>query len=258
MTHEFTIHEADGPLVAAAIHAGHGVREEVAALLAIDEADRLREEDPFTDRLLAAGDSRVAVRASRFEVDLNRPRESAVYTVPEDAWGLRLYREPPPAAVVDRSLERYDRFYAAVESLLDRLTRRHERVLVLDLHSYCHRRGGPGAAPEDARQNPEVNLGTESLDRGRFGEAADAFARALAGCRVGDAPLDVRENVRFRGGAFPRWINRRFAGRAGAIAIELKKTFMDEWTGALDEERFAALARALETAAGDARARLTP
>jgi hypothetical protein len=33
-----------------------------------------------------------------------------------------------------------------------------------------------------------------------------------------------------------------------AIAIELKKTFMDEWTGRLDGEEFALLRGALESA----------
>ena len=49
------LQQGDSPLVAAAIHHGHAVREEVAALLALPEADRLREEDPFT------GDWTVAV-----------------------------------------------------------------------------------------------------------------------------------------------------------------------------------------------------
>ena len=31
-------------------------------------------------------------RRSRFEVDLNRPREEAVYRVPEDCWGLDVWR----------------------------------------------------------------------------------------------------------------------------------------------------------------------
>jgi hypothetical protein len=30
---------------------------------------------------------------SRFEVDLNRPRREAVYRIPEDAWGLDIWRD---------------------------------------------------------------------------------------------------------------------------------------------------------------------
>ncbi|MFC1601600.1 hypothetical protein ACFL34_04550 [Candidatus Sumerlaeota bacterium] len=40
--------EGDGPIVAAAIHDGHTVREEVENLHALSEDQRLREEDPYT------------------------------------------------------------------------------------------------------------------------------------------------------------------------------------------------------------------
>jgi hypothetical protein len=46
--------------------------------------------------------------------------------------------------------------------------------------------------------------------------------------------LDVRENVKFLGGEFSRWIHRRFPGTGCALALELKKVFMNEWTGELD------------------------
>jgi hypothetical protein len=40
--------------VYAAIHAGHEVRGELKAHFALSAADRLREEDPFTDTWLSA------------------------------------------------------------------------------------------------------------------------------------------------------------------------------------------------------------
>ncbi len=67
------------PIIATAIHAGHDVRPEVTDLFEITEEDRLREEDPFTDRWISVADNRLAVQRSRFEVDLNRPRPKAVY-----------------------------------------------------------------------------------------------------------------------------------------------------------------------------------
>ena len=48
-------------MVATAIHAGHGLRRSIAALTALDDATRLREEDPFTDRLAAVGGTTVMV-----------------------------------------------------------------------------------------------------------------------------------------------------------------------------------------------------
>jgi hypothetical protein len=62
-----------------------------------------------------------------------------------------------------------------------------------------------------------------------------------------DHELDVRENVRFRGGELSRWVNQRYGDRGGALAIEFKKTFMDEWTGVLDRRHLEGLQHALAT-----------
>ena len=84
-----------GPFIATAIHDGHLLRKEVAELTALTEDERLREEDPFTGKWTSIGNSRIIGLRSRFEVDLNRPREKAVYIKPEDAWGLRVYDFEP-------------------------------------------------------------------------------------------------------------------------------------------------------------------
>ena len=52
---------------------------------------------------------------------------------------------------------------------------------------------------------------------------------------VAGQPLDVRENVRFRGGHLSRWVHAAFPGQACCLAVEVKKFFMDERTGELDE-----------------------
>ena len=81
----YFMEESDTPLIAAAIHHGHGVREEIAERLALTEDERLREEDPFTGEWTTITQTRLVGLRSRFEVDLNRPREKAVYLAPEDA-----------------------------------------------------------------------------------------------------------------------------------------------------------------------------
>lgn len=231
-------------VIATAIHAGHEVRPEVAACLAIDEATRLREEDPYTDRVAALVPSHVLVSRSRFEVDLNRPRDKAIYLEAADSWGIQVWREPCSDALVAGSLGAYDRFYAALDRLLRDRARRG-RFVVLDLHSYNHRRDGAAGEPADPAANPEINLGTGTVDRARWGALIDRFSADLSACRVRGHRLDVRENVKFRGGAMSAWINQRFAGVGCALAIELKKTFMDEWTGELDAVHLDELGRAL-------------
>lgn len=234
--------------MAAAIHAGHRIRSDVIGLLAVDEQTRLREEDPFTDRLTGIAPNRIVVSTSRFEVDLNRPPEKAVYLTPEDAWGIDVWRAPPPPEVVRQSLGLYERFYGDLTRLLEELLAEHARSVVLDLHSYCHRRGGPGSPVDDPAANPEVNLGTASVDREKWSSLVERLAADLRAFDFDGRGLDVRENVRFRGGHFSSWINRRYPGRVCAIAIELKKTFMDEWTGRLAGEEFALVLGALQSA----------
>jgi cardiolipin synthase A/B len=46
--------------------------------------------DPFTAQLARVAPTRLIALRSRFEVDLNRPRERAVYRGPADAWGLEV------------------------------------------------------------------------------------------------------------------------------------------------------------------------
>jgi N-formylglutamate amidohydrolase len=241
----WTITRGEGPVVATAIHAGHAVRGDLAAHLALGEADRLREEDPYTDRWLGIVPNRVACHRSRFEVDLNRPRDGAVYRRPEDAWGLEVWRTPPPEEMIERSLGLYDAFYAELEELLCDLEARHGRFAVYDLHSYNHRRDGADAPPADPAGNPDVNLGTRSLPRHRWCGVADGFLEAIGGFDDGGRRLTVGENVRFGGGELARWVHRRFPDTGCALAIEIKKTFMDEWTGRPDPAEIERLGLAL-------------
>jgi len=199
--------------------------------MALREADRLREEDPFTGEFTVVAPTRIVVQRSRFEADLNRPRQRAVYLRSEDAWGLPLWRSEPDDGLVARSLEIYDDFYEMVGAILDDLVAEQGRFVLLDLHSYNHRRDGANepAAPE--RDNPEINVGTGTLDRDRWGRIVDRFMGDLAAHDYLGGHLDVRENVRFRGGNLARWVHERYPHTGCALAIEVKKIFMDEWSG---------------------------
>ena len=236
------------PLVATAIHAGHDLRPEVADLMALDAPDRLREEDPHTDRIAAGVETHVLVRRSRFEVDLNRPPEEAVYLEPEHCWGLDVWKERPHDGIVAGSLELYDRFYAELAERLDPLAAQGPFV-VFDVHSYNHRREGPDGPPAPQDENPDVNVGTGSMDRGRWAAGVDTFLGSLHGTEVVGRPLDVRENVRFRGANLCRWVHERYPDTGCALALEFKKTFMDEWTGEVDQAHLAELSAVLAAVA---------
>jgi N-formylglutamate deformylase len=223
-------------VIASSVHAGHELRPEVAAVMVLDEDVRRREEDPHTDEIAAIAPARVLTTRSRFEVDLNRPRADAVYRTPDDCWGLEVWAGGTlPADLTRGSLEVYDEFYARLGERLDAVAARGPFVL-LDVHSYNHRRGGPDADPDLVEDSPQVNVGTGSLDRDRFGALTDAFVAALGSQHVGGEPIDVRENVRFRGRALAAWVHERYPGTGCCLALEFKKTFMDEWTGEVDHD----------------------
>jgi len=232
-------------LVAVAVHAGHDLRPEIEASIAIDAMTRRREEDPHTDVLTSVGDIALVVHRSRFEVDLNRPRSDAIYRIPEQAWGHVVWKARLPPEVEDRSLQLYDGFYTTLARGLDALAT-NGRFVVLDVHSYNHRRQGPNAPPAPMDSDPEVNVGTGSLDRTRWGPLVDRFIHDLGAREACGHRLDVRENVRFRGGQLSRWVNERYPGAGCALALEFKKTFMNEWTDAVDRVHLKHLAAALE------------
>ena len=239
--------EGDGPIVATAIHDGHALREEVAVRMALGESDRLREEDPYTGAWTSLAPTRLAVLRSRFEIDLNRPREKSVYRRPEDAWGLGVWKEEPGEGVARRSLVSYDVFYDTVAQILSSLAARFGKFVVFDLHSYNHRRSGPSGPPADPAVNPEVNVGTGTMrDRAAWAPLIDRFFGDLSAADFVGRRLDVRENVRFRGGHLGRWTHETFPESGCVLSIEFKKFFMDEWTGELDRVQHAAIGRALD------------
>ncbi len=203
-------------------------------------ADRLREEDPFTGQAIADVPTHIVAHRSRFEVDLNRGRESAVYRTPEQCWGLKVWGEPPSEAAVERSLQYHREFYATVRATLDGLAADYPRFVVLDVHSYNHRRGGPDAAPTPAEEAPEINIGTFSMPRDEWAWLLDPLMQAMRDYDFGGRRLDVRENVAFQGkGELTRFVHANYPGAGCAIALEFKKFYMDEWSGEPDEAALA-------------------
>lgn len=236
------------PLAAFALHNGHTIRSELTPFLAIDEDHRLREEDPFTGDLAEIAETHVIVNVSRFEVDLNRPREKAVYRKPEDAWGLKVWKTDLPSQIIARSLEIHDKFYTDAYQLLKSLEDKFGRFIVLDLHSYCHQRNGPDAPFDSPQANPDINLGTATMNRNLWAKVIDRFISDLSQKEVSRKPLDVRENIRFKGGYFPFWVHKTFPQTGCCLSIEIKKTFMNEWSGQLDKAAFNDIKKALRAA----------
>lgn len=234
-TKHWDLVRGQGPVIATAIHDGHAIRDSLQPHLAIGAAERRREEDPMTGVLAEVGDVRIRVDTSRFEADLNRPRDKAVARDPADVWDLKLWRGDLTDAEVERSLAHYDRFYALMRSLIEERLERWGSVLLVDIHSYNHRRDGPDAPPAPQCDNPDIELGVTTLDPARWGHVARRFREVLRATPVAGRSPDVRENVRFpTGGHFPEWVYATWGEKVCTISPEFKKIYIDEWTAHVD------------------------
>jgi hypothetical protein len=225
-----------GPVVATAIHDGHELRSEVAKAMLLSESDRLREEDPFTGGAVTGVPTHIIVHRSRFEFDLNRGSEGAVYQTPDQSWGLDVWKEPPLQSLIQQSLKIHSAYYQMLGSLLDDIAAQHRKFVLIDVHSYNHRRNGASAEPTRQEEAPDVNIGTFSMPREEWAYLLDPLMEAMGNFNFNGRHLDVRENIAFQGkGEQTRFVHERFPGQGCAIALEFKKFFMDEWTGEPDQ-----------------------
>ena len=142
----------------------------------------------------------------------------------------------------------HDAYYAMLGQVLGDIQAEFGRFVLLDIHSYNHRRDGPDAEPTPVEKAPAINIGTSSMDRARWADVLDPFMESLRSFEFRGEPMDVRENIAFQGrGEQTRFVHEKFPENGCAIAIEFKKFFMDEWTGEPDHEALMAM-RAMITA----------
>ena len=238
----WTTHRGASPIVGTAIHNGHHIRDDLHDFMALSSDERLREEDPFTEYFIRDVPNRIVFHRSRFEIDLNRAREGAIYLKPEQAWGLKVWRAGLGDADVQTSLDVHDAYYTMLESYLRGIERQYGGFVLLDIHSYNHRRDGPDGPEMSFDKAPAINIGTSSMDRSRWAPVVDGLMEAFSRFEFRGRRMDVRENVAFQGkGEQTRFVHDRFPQAGCAIAIEFKKFFMDEWTGHPDIETLTAM-----------------
>lgn len=241
----WTVQHGPGPVLATAIHHGHELRPEVAEALALSDSDRLREEDPYTGDAASAAATHIIVHRSRFEFDLNRPPEGAVYQTPDQCWGLEVWKEGQPSGeFVEQSLALHAEYYAMLGTLLDSIAKRHGRFVLIDVHSYNHRRDGHDRPPIPDKFAPDINIGTFSMPRDDWAFLIDPLMEAMRGFDFNGRRLNVRENVAFQGKGYQaRFVHERYPLIGCAIALEIKKFYMDEWSGEADRREVDALRR---------------
>ncbi len=235
--YSFTIKiEEYAPYVCAAVHDGHQFRKSLWQNCMHTEYDRWYEEDPCTREMVHMHPIVIAGCDSRFEYDLNRAPESAIY---EDAWGKQLWREPLPAEEKEFSLKKHHSFYNVVHSLVKKIEEKYGKALVFDIHSYNWKRWD--------REVPTWNLGTANIDNDRFGDLASAWSGRLGTMSLPNGIVSSSKiNDTFQGnGYFLKYITKHFDNSL-VLATEIAKVYCDEYTGVIYPEVVRSVAKQLK------------
>lgn len=238
------------PVLALAIHNGHVLPEYLQPYSGISEDARYREEDPHTGSFSRLFPNRMIVETSRFAVDLNRAPQRAVYQKPEDAWGLQVRSKPLSESILQTLQQDYTEWYAVLKYEIDRMLAFHPFLVIFDLHSFNHRRGGPDAEPDAQADNPDIILGRNNMPEEYYPHIEDLRFK-LDGQNLWGNSLDVRCDIKFPGGHLSRWLHSTYPGQLLCLAVEFKKIFMDEYSGKLNPVSIQLLRNTFKKAAED-------
>ncbi len=224
------------PYVCGAVHDGHQFRKELWEKCLHTEYDRWFEEDPCTKEFVKTHPIVIAGCDSRFEYDLNRDPENAIY---EDAWGKKLWKEPLTDFQIQQSLAKHAVFYEVVHALIEKLEEKFGVLVVYDMHSYNWKRWD--------REVPVINLGTSNIDNDRFGITVEDWRRSLSELEL---PHDIKTtseiNDTFQGnGYFLKYITENFKNTV-VLATEFKKIYCDELQQIIFPEVVSAIEKQLQ------------
>jgi hypothetical protein len=201
-----------------AVHDGHQLRKELWSNCTHSEFDRWHEDDPCTKQMVQSHPIVIAGLDSRFEYDLNREPELAIY---EDAWGKPLWKQPLSDLEGEISLIKHNNFYRVVHALIQKLETLFGCAVVYDMHSYNWRRW--------EREVPTWNLGTSNVDQDRYGNSIESWRQELSRIELQEGiPRTAKINDTFYGnGYFLRYITENFKNTL-VLATEVAKIYCDE------------------------------
>lgn len=236
--YSFTIKiETYVPYACAAIHDGHQFRKELWENCIHTEYERWYEEDPETKTMVQTHPIVIAGCDSRFEYDLNRTPEDAVF---ETAWGKQLWHQPLSEEMKAKSLNKHVNFYKVVHALIEILEFKFGFCTVYDMHSYNWKRWD--------REVPTWNLGTSNLDNERFGNVIEDWRQSLSKIELpnGIKPSS-KINDTFQGnGYFLKYITKNFKNTL-VLATEIAKVYCNEYEEVIFPEVVKTVEEALKT-----------
>lgn len=226
---QYKIQESESPFWAFAIHDGHQIDTLLEPFFNIDEAARLREEDPYTASMAELPINQLFMSTSRFQLDVNRSKEDAVYLRPDQAWGLQVWKKALPPELLQELYIEYEQFYSTVDKHIQRTIDKYNFFVVFDVHSYNAQRLSE-EEPVDKKANPQINLGT-SYNQEKWRPIIEEFVGCIRRQRLFGESIDIRENIKFKGGYLAQHILQKYGGHGCVLSIEFRKDFMNEWTG---------------------------
>ncbi|NNF02082.1 MAG: flavohemoglobin expression-modulating QEGLA motif protein [Bacteroidia bacterium] len=208
------------PYCCAAIHDGGNIRESLRNNIRLDDYERWYEEDPHTGKFIDSMPITITGQDSRFEYDLNRAPEDAIY---EEAWGKKVWKKPLTSKERQLSLKKHEAFYKVIDALIQKLEELFDSCVVYDIHSYNYQRWD--------RVVPLFNVGTENIDRKQFGSCINHWLSELKTISLNGIENITAENDVFYGrGYFLKHIANRFDNSL-VLATEVKKVYSNELTG---------------------------
>ena len=219
MDNSFTLKiESYNPFVCAAVHDGHQFRNSLSTNCLRSEYDRWYEEDPETKRMVQTLPIVIAGCDSRFEYDLNREPDLAIY---KDAWGKQLWKHPLSKDDKELSLQKHHNFYRVVNALIEKIESKYGTAIVYDMHSYNWRRW--------RREVPTFNIGSKNVDNVRFGNDVEFWRKELATIKLPNSVWTTALlNDTFEGnGYFLKHITKKFENTL-VLATEVKKVYCNE------------------------------
>ncbi|WP_190808812.1 N-formylglutamate amidohydrolase [Flagellimonas sp. S3867] len=225
--YSFTIKiEKYTPFVCGAVHDGHHFRRSLWENCLHTTYERWYEEDPCTKQFVQSFPIVIAGCDSRFEYDLNRPPETAIF---DTAWGKQLWKNPLPEDEKQHSQKKHSNFYRVVQALMGKLESKFQNTLVFDMHSYNWKRWD--------REVPVWNLGTTNIDNGRYGNLVELWRSMLQNVKLPNGITSTAKiNDTFQGnGHFLKFITKNFKNTL-VLATEISKIYCDELTGIIYPE----------------------
>ncbi|MGO3181474.1 MAG: N-formylglutamate amidohydrolase [Aequorivita sp.] len=220
----------------AAVHDGHQFRKELWDKCLHSEYERWYEEDPMTKEMVKAHPIVIAGLDSRFEYDLNRAPNNAIY---EDAWGKKLWNEPLSEKMKTKSLNKHNDFYRVVHQLMETINLKFGCSVVYDMHSFNRERWD--------REVPAWNLGTSNVDNKKYGATIESWRALLSEITLpNNIKSTAKINDTFQGnGYFLKYITENFDNTL-VLATEVSKIYCDELNQITYPEVVAAIEKELK------------